>query len=120
MSRFLAFLFFVLAGCSAQPTHVAALVESTKVTGTVEKICPECSEALLANGGFVLWDVLTVRVTGPEAFSGTVISVEVLVEGDGKEQRKTYPSSSRITFDAAKAAIVVRRVMLNRSDIHGS
>jgi len=85
----------------------------------VEKICPECSEVLLTNGGYVLWDVLTVRVITPQAFSGSVISVEVLIEGNGTSQRKRYLPSSSITFSATNAALVARRVVLQRSDIQG-
>jgi len=73
----------------------------------------------LTNGGYVLWDVLTVRVITPQAFSGAVISLEVLVEGNGIDQRKSYPLSSNISFSAANAALVARRVMLHQSDIQG-
>jgi hypothetical protein len=118
MTRLFVFISIALLGCSSAPSkHDAPPIASTNITGTVDKVCLECNEALIAGGGGSLWDVLTVRITSPEALSGTVISVEVLVKGSA--QRKRYPQGSSVAFSATAAALEERRVMLYVEDLGG-
>lgn len=72
---------------------------------------------MLTTGGGLLWDVLTVRVSSPEAYAGITVSVEVLVEGTA--QRSKYTQGGLIAFSAATAGIEQHRIMLHASDIHG-
>lgn len=117
-AHFLVFFFAFVAGCVAHGAQGVAPREPINVSATVEKICAGCDTADLVNGGAVVWDVVTVRVTSPEALSGTMIAVRVLLEGDGVAQReKVYPLSSSIGFVATKAAIDARKVLLHLSDI---
>ena len=111
-------LVVALSGCTSAPTrHIAAAAEVI-VTGTVAEVCLECSEALLTTGGGLLWDVLTVRVSAPDVYAGSSVSVEVLLEGTA--QRSAYPQGRVITFSAAPAGIEQRRILSHASDIHGN
>ena len=116
MKRFLVPI-VLLSGCAAtsQPRlDQSALVH---VTGKVQNVCLECSEALLTTGGGLLWDVLTIQVSSPEVYSGTSVSVEVLVEGT--TQRSAYPQGTTISFSAAPAGLAQHRILLHASDIRG-
>ena len=116
MRHLLLVTFVALSGCapgSPQPDAPAATVT---VVGTVEKVCLECAEALLTTGGGLVWDALTVRVSSPEAYAGSSISVEVLVSGTA--QRVRYPQGRIIRFRAAEAGIEQHRVVLDAEDIH--
>ena len=106
-----------LSGCTAAPPRHIAPVATVTVTGTVEKVCLECAEALLTTGGGLLLDVLTVRVSSPDVYAGSSVSVEVFVSGT--VQRSAYPRGRVITFSAAPAGIEQHRVLLDAADIHG-
>jgi len=88
-AHFLVFFFTLVTGCAAHSAQGAGPPRGpVNVFGKVEKICAGCDTAELVNGGAVVWDVVTVRVTSPEALSGTTIAVRVLLEGDGVAQRE--------------------------------
>jgi hypothetical protein len=116
-ARWLALFLVLLVGCATHVAHGATPSELINVSGTVEKICVECDTVDLVAGGAVTWDVVTVRITAPKDLAGTVVSVEVLVEGDGPARKKMYPLTGHISFQAARAAIDARRARLHLSDI---
>jgi len=108
----------LLTGCATHIAHSAEPPKRVDVAGTVDKICAGCDTADLVNGGAVVWDVVSVRITSPGALAGGgVISVKVLLEGDGIAQRKIYQQSAHVAFSAAQAAIDARRVMLHVAEI---
>ena len=116
MKRFL-FLMVLLSGCTATSPPRVGQSTLVHIIGSVQNVCLECSEALVTTGGGLLWDVLTVHVSSPEAYSGTSVSVEVLVEGAA--QRSAYSQGTTISFSAAPAGLEQHRVMLHASDIRG-
>jgi len=123
MSRLLLLAVLALFGCASTSSHDhSTSAISIKLSGTIEKVCLECSEALVvpANGkgmGGLLWDVLTVRITSPQSMSGSVISVNVFLQDPS--QRKRYELGHTVSFPAATDAIKERRVMLNAQDLGG-
>jgi hypothetical protein len=107
----------LLSGCAAisQPHRDQSTL--VHVIDRVQKVCLECSEALLTTGGGLLWDVLTVQVSSPEVYAGTSVSVEVLVEGT--PQRSAYSQGTTISFSADPAGLAQHRVLLHVIDIRG-
>jgi hypothetical protein len=108
---------WVLLGCSSQPVVTPSPLPTIEVTGKVQRVCIECSEVTLVPGGYILWDVVTVRIDAPERFGGTTLSVEVMVDGDGSAQREIYPEDSHVTFETNQAALDEGRFMLRASDL---
>lgn len=108
MTRFLMFLLVALCGCTVRPRSVVIPEESVHLTGIVESVCKECKEAMIltdSGGSGLLWDVLTVRVTSPEAYSGVTVSVEVLLVDPIATQRLTYQEGNEIRFSVYKSAV---------------
>jgi hypothetical protein len=115
--RRLLVLVVALSGCTAAPTRHIAPTADVTVTGTIEEVCLACSEALLTTGGALLWDVLTVRVSAPDVYAGSSVSVEVLIADVA--QRSAYPEGRVITFSAAPEGMEQHRILLHASNIHG-
>ena len=103
----------MLTGCASATKPIP----SVTITGKVEKVCVECSEAVLVGGGGLVWDVLSFRITEPTAYAGFVISVEVLVKDVG--QRAAYAEGATLSLAAAPAALKEHRIMTNASALHG-
>jgi hypothetical protein len=63
------------------------------------------------------WDVPTVRINSPEAFSGIVVSVEVLLVDDDPAQRLIYKEGNEIVFPVHESAMEGRTFMIPVSSI---
>ena len=75
--------------------------------------------AVLVGGGWLVWDLLSFRITEPPVYSGSVVSVEVLVQGVGQRQRTAYPEGATLSLSAAPAALKEHRIMIEASGLHG-
>jgi hypothetical protein len=118
MKVFVSLCALLLVACSV-PSERHPKSETFTIYGAVEALCAGCDIADLVGGGALEWDVLRVHITQPEPYAGTVISVEVLIEGDGSTQRLTYSPGSSLQFTANMAALEAQRVLLHASDVHG-
>lgn len=111
------FCVVLLAGCAAHSTHDAASGELVNVSASVEKVCRGCRIVDLVAGGGREWDIVSVRVSAPAAYSGSLVSIDVVLQGDGIAQRKVYPLGGHVTFVASRAALDARHVSLQASDL---
>jgi len=113
----IAFVLVLFCGCTTRARTEAPSPETIEVTGVVEGVCVECDIADIVGGGNLAWDVLTVRLTSPQASANRQLKVEVRVEGDGVAQRSAYSLSSTIRLQTTAAALNSDRLMLDASEI---